>query len=288
MRDAVPPNGERLVRLGSVELCIETFGRATDPTVLLIHGACASMLWWESDLCRRIAATGRHVVRYDNRDTGRSTSWPAGRPGYSLRDMIGDALGILDHLGVARAHVVGRSMSGAIALALGVEHADRVATLSFVATTPGDDGLPPMSDEFLQAAARQPDLSDPRAVEAHIVGVMKAFAGRSPYFDEAAVRALARQDMARTRDMAATLANHFQIAFDAPARGGFGDLTQPCLVVHGERDPVWPLAHGLALQRAIPGAGLFVLPNAGHELPAPLWDAFAARLARHTAQVATP
>jgi pimeloyl-ACP methyl ester carboxylesterase len=275
-------NGEQTVSVGDVELCIETFGRRDDPTVLLIHGACASMLWWETALCERIAAHGRRVVRYDNRDTGRSTSYPAGHPGYSLRNMVGDAVGILDHLQTPQAHVVGRSMAGAIALALGVEHRERIATLTFVTSTPGDDDLPPMSQAFLEATSRQPDFASPRSVEDHIVNVMRAYSGASPYFDEQAMRALARQDVARSRDMAAALSNHFAIEFDAPSQGGLGDLRVPCLVVHGELDPVYPLPHGVALQRAIPGAELLVLDKAGHELPQALWDTFLARLIDHT------
>src|SRR5258707_1187351 len=107
-------NGEVLLEANGVELCVETFGDAADPAVLLVHGASASMMWWEEELCRRIAAGGRYVVRFDNRDTGRSVSYPAGRPGYAMRDMAGDAVGILDALGIGRAHLVGRSMAGGI------------------------------------------------------------------------------------------------------------------------------------------------------------------------------
>ena len=96
----------------SVELCVQTVGDPGDPAVLLIHGACASMVWWEDELCERIAAGGRFVIRYDQRDTGRSTSFPVGEPGYAMSDLAADAVGILDALGVDRAHVVGRSMSG--------------------------------------------------------------------------------------------------------------------------------------------------------------------------------
>lgn len=277
-------NGEKLVKANGVELCVETFGNAANPAILLIHGACASMLWWEEELCQRIAATDRYVIRFDNRDTGRSVSYPPGQPGYSLTDMANDAIGILDVLGIERAHIVGRSMAGSIALVLGVDHAERVSSLTFVSTTTGEEGLPPMSDEFMEVTSSTPDLTNSAAVVEFIVGQMQAYSGGSPYFDARAMRALAVQHVARTRNIASALTNHFAIAFDGPVSGGFGDIRVPSLVVHGEIDPVFPLAHGEALCRAIPGAELLILKQSGHDVPQPLWDVFASALVRHTAR----
>jgi pimeloyl-ACP methyl ester carboxylesterase len=277
-------NGENLIQANGVELCVETFGDPADPAILLIHGACASMLWWETELCERIAAHGRHVIRYDNRDTGRSVSYPPGQPGYSLTDLTEDAIGILDVLGIDRAHVVGRSMSGAVALIAGVDHAERVASLTFVGTTPGDEDLPPMTEEFLAATAENPDTGDTAAVVDFVVRSIQAYCGASPYFDAAATRALAEQDVARARDIAATLVNHFLIDVTGPVGGGFADITAPTLVVHGELDPVFPLPHGEALRAAVPGAELLVLDKAGHEIPAALWDVFVPALVRHTSE----
>ncbi|MDX3661623.1 alpha/beta hydrolase [Streptomyces sp. ID05-26A] len=264
--------------VNGVELCVETFGDPGDPAVLLIHGACASMLWWQTELCAALAARGRFVIRYDNRDTGLSVSYPPGRPGYALSDMVLDAVGILDALGVERAHVVGRSMSGGIALALGVEHADRVASLTFLATTTGDPGLPPMTEAFLEASGQQSSSSD---VE-NIVSVLRAYAGPSPHFDEDAVRLLAVEDVARTVNLQSAMTNHFCIEYDAPRSGGFGDIVAPTLVVHGALDPVFPLAHGEALRDAVPGASLLVLDSVGHDLPRVVWPLFVDALVAHT------
>ncbi|MET9230230.1 alpha/beta hydrolase [Lentzea sp. NPDC003310] len=263
--------------VNGVELGVETFGSPDDPAVLLIHGACASMLWWEAELCTALAARGRFVIRYDNRDTGVSVSYPPGEPGYALSDLVLDAVGILDALGVQRAHVVGRSMSGAIALGLGVDHADRVASLTFVATTTGDPSLPPMTEEFLAASAQESSSE----VES-IVSALRAYAGASPYFDEDAVRALAVEDVARTVNVASAMTNHFCIEFDGPRGGGFGDVVAPTLVVHGAIDPVYPLEHGEALRDAVPGASLLVLESVGHDLPRPVWPLFVDALIAHT------
>ncbi|MCW3015625.1 MAG: alpha/beta hydrolase fold protein [Solirubrobacterales bacterium] len=277
-------NGERLVEANGVHLCIETFGDAADPAILLIHGASASMLWWEQELCERLAAAGRYVIRFDNRDTGRSVSYPPGRPEYALRDMVDDAVGILDALHIGRAHFVGVSMAGAIVVGAGLHHADRVASLTLVSTTAGGADLPPMSDEVTgYAGAGGPDPSDSAAVVEFIVGLMKVYSGGSPYHDEDATRALAEQDVARADNIAACLTNHFVIDTDVTDGHRLDEIQAPTLVVHGEWDPVFPPAHGQALQQAIPGAELLILEETGHELPPPVWDVFVPALVRHTA-----
>ncbi|HVK26348.1 MAG TPA: alpha/beta hydrolase [Actinokineospora sp.] len=270
---------ERILPVNGVELCVETFGDPTDPAILLIHGACASMLWWETELCDRIAACGRFVIRYDQRDTGRSTSYPPGSPGYTLTDLTNDAIGLLDALDIPRAHIVGRSMSGAIALTAGVDHPDRVASLTFVNTTTGDDDLPPPSGDFPDDT---PDLTDSTAVVEYIVNTLRAYAGTSALFDVDATRALATLDVERTVNIKSALSNHFLIDFGGPVAGGFADITAPTLVVHGEIDPLFPFSHGKALRDAIPGAALVVLAGTGHDVPRGRWHEFVTSLIRHT------
>ncbi|WP_405632574.1 alpha/beta fold hydrolase [Streptomyces sp. NBC_00016] len=276
-----PSHGERLVEIDDVGLCFETFGNPADPAILLIDGATASMLWWETELCERIARGDRFVIRYDNRDTGRSTSYPPGRPGYTFTDLAGDALGILDALHIERAHVVCRSMSGGLGLIIGVDHPDRVESLTFVSTSTGEDGLPPPSDALADGIPADPDPADSAAVVDFVVASAKACSGGSPYFDETATRALVERDVARTRTIASTLVNHYAMSFDGSSRD-FAAVKAPTLVVHGDHDPVFPLPHGHALRDAIPGATLLILEGAGHDLPKPLWDVFVPALLRHT------
>jgi len=259
-----------------VELCAQSFGDPADPAILLIHGASASMLWWEEELCEQLAAGGRHVIRFDNRDTGRSTFYPPGKPGYAHSDLVADAVAVLDAFGVGRAHVVGRSMAGGTALALAVDYPDRVATVTFVTTTTGD--LPMGSVEF----PPEPDWSDTKATVDYGVAAMAAYAGSSAHFDADETRALIERDVARGGPVESTMTNHYLIDFDAPSHGGFGDIAVPALVVHGEVDPAFPLPHGDALAAAVPGARLVVLPGAGHEVPQPTWDLFVAALLEHT------
>ncbi|MDO9397570.1 MAG: alpha/beta hydrolase, partial [Herbiconiux sp.] len=117
---------ERMIEVRGVEICAESYGDPADPTILLVHGAQASMLWWPEPLCERIAAGARHVIRFDTRDTGRSSTFPVGAPGYAMSDLADDAAGVLDGFGAQQAHVVGRSMGGGIALFLALDHPARV------------------------------------------------------------------------------------------------------------------------------------------------------------------
>jgi pimeloyl-ACP methyl ester carboxylesterase len=135
--------GETMVPANGVDLCLETFGVVTDAPVLLIAGGASSMDWWEDDFCRRLAAGGRFVIRYDHRDTGRSTSFPPGRPPYTQVDMAEDALGVLNALGLASAHVVGLSLGGGLAQRLAVEDAPRLRTVTLMSTSPGLVDEPP-------------------------------------------------------------------------------------------------------------------------------------------------
>jgi pimeloyl-ACP methyl ester carboxylesterase len=275
-------NPEEFVSSGDAEICTQSFGVPGDPAILLIHGASASMLWWDEELCERLAGRHRFVIRYDNLDTGRSSADPPGKPSYALTDLADDAIAILDHFGVTGAHVVGHSMGVATSLVLALDHRPRVQSLTFVAGTTGADDLPPMSRAFVEHVASPPDAGDPAAVEHYIVGLMRVFAGASALFDEGRIRDLVRQDIARTRDMAATLANPFLVELNGPKSGGLEQVTVPTLVVHGELDPVFPLAHGLALRDAVPGAKFLCLEGAGHDIPRERWDVFIDALIAHT------
>ena len=126
---------EKMVVSGDAELCTEAFGEPVHPAVLMIMGAMASMLWWPAELCAGLARSGRFVIRYDNRDTGRSTSYEPGKPPYTSDDLVDDAVAVLDGYGIERAHIVGMSMGGALAQVVALKHPARVATLTAISTT---------------------------------------------------------------------------------------------------------------------------------------------------------
>jgi pimeloyl-ACP methyl ester carboxylesterase/SAM-dependent methyltransferase len=282
-------SNERIISVNGVGLCVETVGDVRDPALLLIGGAGASMDWWEEDFCRRLAAGGRLVIRYDNRDTGRSVTYGAGAPPYTGRDLAADAVGVLDALDLAGAHLVGISMGGALAQCVAVEYPDRVESLVLISTSlagPGSRGepdLPPMSDELRAyfAEVREPDWSDRAAVIDHVVAGERRFAGPE-YFDEAQVRSLAGRIFDRTKDMAASMTNHGVID-DGGEPVRVAQVTAPTLVVHGTADPLFPYGHAEALAREIPDAHLLPLDGVGHQMPPrAVWSTLIPAMLRHS------
>jgi pimeloyl-ACP methyl ester carboxylesterase len=141
---------ETMMPVNGIQVCVETFGERTEPPLLLLAGEAASMDWWDDEFCRRLAAGGRFVVRYDHRDTGRSTAFPLGDHAYSAVDLMNDALGVLDALGVRAAHLVGICLGGGLAQRIAAQHPERVLTLTLMSTSAGpglcvDPGLGPDS-----------------------------------------------------------------------------------------------------------------------------------------------
>lgn len=281
--------GQQQVNIGTVSLCVEAVGHVEDSPILLLGAATWSMDWWEDDLCRQLAGAGRFVVRYDQRDTGASTSYPPGAPDYTGSDLVADALTVMDHFGLRQAHLVGLSMGGGLAQRMATEHPDRVASLTLVASSPVDgstEDLPGPTDELLDVLARpapEPDWSDREAVVTHVVEGERPFAGPGT-FDEERLRRLAGKVFDRTTDMAASLTNHFLLE-DGDGLGADPDRRSaaPRLVLHGTADPLFPLAHGHALAAAVPGSRLVELDGMGHQLPPPhLWDTVVAEIVAHT------
>jgi pimeloyl-ACP methyl ester carboxylesterase len=279
------------VSANGVDLCVQTFGEARDPAILLIAGAECSMDWWEDELCELLAAGPRFVIRYDLRDTGQSVTYPPGAPEYDGSDLTADAVGVLDTLGIERAHVVGISMGGGIGQELALEHADRVATLTLISTSPvgprptDRPALPSMSAELASRFAEpapEPNWSDREAVIDYIVEGLRPFSG-SLLFDEESRRALVARVFDRTINIASSMKNHWLLDEGEPVRKPLSDVTAPTLVLHGTEDPLFPYEHGEALTREIPGARLVPLEGAGHELPPrPLWNLVVATILEHT------
>jgi pimeloyl-ACP methyl ester carboxylesterase len=270
---------EKMVSANAVELCVETFGNQGDPAILLIHGASASMDYWEVPFCERLAAGPRFVIRYDARDTGRSVHYEPGKPQYGPADLVADAAGVLDAVGVARAHVVGISMGGGFAQRLAVDFPDKVASVTLISTSPDGPGgpsdpkLPQMSEKLRAMFAEDvpaPDWSDREVALQRLIDDEKLYAGSLP-FDEPARRQLLGRMIDRTHNLAAAMTNHWLVEGGEPVRSRLRQIGVPALVLHGTEDPLFPLGHGEALAREIPSARLVLLEHAGHELPEPVW-----------------
>ncbi|MGD9703272.1 MAG: alpha/beta fold hydrolase [Acidimicrobiia bacterium] len=280
---------ERMIQANGVELCTEVFGESTDPPILLVMGLGGSMLWWEEGFCQQLAERGRFVIRYDHRDTGRSVTYEPGNPGYSGTDLVADAAGVLDAYGLPAAHVVGVSAGGAFAQLLALDFADRVLSLVLISSspaTPGDRGLPPPTGEFSRFAAEaEVDWSNRDSVVEYLVGYSRLLAGGQRPLDEAALRDLVWRDIERAVNVA-SLQNHDVLAHDDRSDPDLSTITAPTLVIHGTADPMFPVAHGVALAEEIPHATLLALDRAGHGVDRADWDTIVQAIAHHTAQAA--
>jgi pimeloyl-ACP methyl ester carboxylesterase len=277
---------ERLIRTGGVELCTEPFGDPGDPPVLLITGVGASMLWWDEEFCRSLADGGRFVIRYDHRDTGRSTTYEPGRPGYDGADLAADALGVLDGYGLASAHLVGVSAGAGMAQDLALDVADRVLSLVLISTSPAVPvarNLPRPTDDFLRFVGEaEVDWSDRDSVVDYLVDYSRLLAGGRRPFDEAASRDFIRRDVERA-DNIASLQNHDLMAQGDQPHPPLSSIAVPTLVIHGTADPLFPLAHGNALAEEIPGATLLPIDGAGHGVERADWPTIVPAILRHTA-----
>lgn len=276
---------EEIRNISGVELCVESFGSPDAPCILLIMGAMASMVWWDTEFCLRLANQGRFVIRYDNRDVGRSTWYPPGEKHYSFNDLVDDSVAVLDTFGIAKAHFAGMSLGGMIAQAAALRYPERVLSITAIASGIFDDrpDLPAIDEKILAYHARAADVDweNAQQVRTYLVGGWELLTGTRHPFDEDRARALADEEMGRARSLP-SMFNHAQLTGGEELYGRVPELRLPALVIHGTEDPVLPLPHGKAIADAIPGAKLVILDGAGHEIHKNDWDLVIAEMAALT------
>ncbi len=277
-------SGEQTAAVGDVKLCYETFGSSQAPALLLIMGLSAQMVLWDEEFCERLAAEGFWVIRFDNRDVGRSTILrDAGVPkqwqllvrdpraaAYSLDDMAADAAGLLDHLAVDAAHVVGVSMGGMIAQLMAIRYPDRVLSLVSIMSSTGNRRVgqpnPRVAVRMLRRVPRDRD----GYIDSHLE-TYRLIGSKTIEFDEERKRRRAGRCFDRgihpsgsARQMAAIVT--------APDRtSALAGVRAPTTVIHGDGDPLINVSGGRATAKAIPGARLLIVPGMGHDLPPVLW-----------------
>jgi pimeloyl-ACP methyl ester carboxylesterase len=272
-------------RVGDIEIAYETFGRRTDPPLLLVMGLGTQMLGWPDEFCAGLADRGLFVIRFDNRDVGLSTHLDdAPKPdiyaifggdtstvSYTLSDMAAETVGLLDALGIDDAHVVGASMGGMIAQAVAIEHPERVRSLTSIMSTTGDRSVGDATQQAIGALMAPPARTREEAVERSVAGAR--IIGSPGYeLDEAAVRERSGRSFDRAHDPLG-VARQFAAVLASPDRTPrLRSLRVPTLVIHGRDDPLVRVSGGEATAAAIPGAELVVIDGMGHDLPRPLWS----------------
>jgi pimeloyl-ACP methyl ester carboxylesterase len=285
-------------KANGIELCYETFGSAADPALLLVMGFTAQMTVWEEGFCQALADRGRYVIRFDNRDCGLSThldgvavdlpavlaasagNGPMPPVPYTLSAFSDDGFGLLDHLGIEAAHIVGASMGGMIVQTMAVERPERVLSMTSVMSTTGEPEYFQSSPEAMTALMTPP----PGEREAFVAfSAERGALFSSPrYFDaaKAAVRAGESFDRAfypegASRQLAAIRAS-------ADRSAALADLRVPTLVIHGRADTLILPMGGERTAELIPGANLMMLNDMGHDLPEPLWPLLVDAIISHT------
>jgi pimeloyl-ACP methyl ester carboxylesterase len=292
---------ERFIEGNGVSLRTQAFGDPSDPALLLVLGATAPMRFWQDAFCVRLAEAGRFVIRYDNRDTGRSTSFPPGAPGYTIRDMAGDAAAVLDAYGIERAHVAGWSLGGMIAQHVAIYYPQRVRSLFLYSTSLDATGvgnaasgagqnsgalpLPPPATFELMAYLAQVDWRNRDAAIEGWTRELLTLTGSGDPQEPAAVREVVEVVVDEARDVVAHRLNHPIVVATSPSwRASLGAIAAPTMVMHGTDDGALPPEHGRALAREIPGARLVEVEGMGHVL-APhsrYWGVLADALIAHT------
>jgi pimeloyl-ACP methyl ester carboxylesterase len=276
---------QRMIQAGTALLCTETFGEGGDPPILLIMGMGASSVWWEDEFCQRLAGGGRYVIRYDHRDTGRSTSYEPGDPGYGSPELVSDASAVLDGYGINAAHLAGLSMGGALAQLVALDDPERVRSLTLITTGPAvpmERELPGSAEEYGRFLAEtQVDWTQPESAIEYLVDHWRVLSGSERPFDADRIRRLATADVQRAGSLASAQ-NHANLESDGRRRSGLAGIRAPTLVIHGTADPLFAPPYGRLLADEIPDARLLELRGAGHGLWAADWDTVVPAILEHT------
>ncbi len=280
-----------------IELEYDTFGSAGDPAVLLVMGFTAQMTAWDERFCQQIAERGRYVIRFDNRDCGLSSKLDGVEVDvmaimiaatartdvpdapYTLSDMAADGIGLLDHLGIARAHVVGASMGGMIVQTMAIEHSDRLLSVTSIMSTVGDPDHGQAAPEALAVL-----LTPPPPTRDEYVARSADFAiwSSKRYFDAERVAELAGQSYDRSYYPEGSIRQLAAIYASGDRSELLPGVTTPMLVIHGLDDALITPSGGRRTAELVPGSQLLEVADMGHDLPEPLWPTLVGAIVKHT------
>ncbi|CAN5186503.1 alpha/beta hydrolase [soil metagenome] len=281
-----------------ISLEVEDHGSPTGEPLVLIMGLGMQLVAWHPDFVAQLVARGFRVIRFDNRDIGLSQRFDQfGVPNipvaalkaavglrvsspYSLADMADDTAGVLDALGIASAHICGASMGGMIAQRLAERHPGRVKSLTLIMTSSGARRLPGPTMKVRGAMLSRPeDPKDPKSIIEHYVKLYKLIGSPGYPADDALLHERLGQSVRRSYRPAGTARQLVAIAADGNRSKLLAQIRMPTQVIHGNDDPLVPVAAGHDLAAKIPGAKIDVINGMGHDLPAPLWPRFVAGIA---------
>lgn len=293
------------IEANGIALEYEDYGEENAPPILLVMGLGAQLTLWPMELVEALVERGFRVIRYDNRDIGLSQKFDGAKaPGfvrhvlmkrfgfnpktpYTLGDMAEDGVGLLDALGIERAHIVGASMGGMIAQHIAFSHPDKVLSLTSIMSTTGNPKLPPAQKEAITVLTKRPASMEEKVLVEHGMKIGRTIGSPGYPADEERLRANTTANVRRSVYPAGMPRQLAAIIADGCRRARLAGVTAPTLVIHGEADPLVPLAGGQDTAAHIPGAHLKTIPGMGHDLPLGLVEEIADAITAH-ARAASP
>jgi pimeloyl-ACP methyl ester carboxylesterase len=293
--DHQPP---QIISANGIELCYEIFGDAGAEPILLIMGLGGQMIYWDDDFCRLLAERGFRVIRFDNRDIGKSSKLSGGKrlgaiellklrvlnipvaAPYTLLDMAKDTTGLLDALGIKSAHLVGMSMGGMIAQEIAISFPDRVRSLTSIMSSTGNPKTPQPTRDAMAVLMAPPPATKEEYFARH-AQTWKVLRGGSFPEDEALDRARAERNFERGLNPAGTGRQLRAILASGSRKERLASVTAPTLVIHGTIDPLARPEGGKDTAASIPGAKLLMIEGMGHALPIRMWPQIIDAIDKH-------
>jgi pimeloyl-ACP methyl ester carboxylesterase len=287
------------VTANGIQIEYETFGNPTNRPLLLIAGHGSQMIQWDEAFCLDLVKRGHYVIRFDYRDVGLSTKFDTAgvpsletigkimqgekiKPTYTLDDMSDDAVGLLDALGIRKAHICGISMGGMIAQTIAIRHLGRVLSLISIASTTGNPELALPKPEIIGRYVTSPPAEREAYIE-HMLGVYKALAGPGFIFDEEWTRKITAESYDRCFYPQGKVRHTVAVLTHGNRVPALASVNVPALVVHGISDPLFLVDAGTDTAKAIPGAQLMLIEGMGHDLPhGGAWPQIVEAIAAHT------
>ena len=292
------------INANSLSIEFETFGEPSAKPLLLVMGLGAQMIAWDENFCQQLADAGHFVIRYDNRDVGLTTYFDdhgvpdfkelavdfltngSVKTPYTLDDMAMDGISLLDELGIEQAHICGASLGGMIVQAMAINHADRILSMTSIMSTTGNPNLPPAHPEAIEALTSK-RVDDPKHAMNRALEVSRVIGSTGFERDEERIRYKALESYNRAynpdgvaRQMAAIMAH-------GDRRPGLNLLKLPCLIIHGDADPLVPITGAHDTHQNIPGAVLMIIEGMGHDMPKGAWSQIVKGVALLTHQTNT-
>ncbi len=293
------------VKANGIQIEYDTFGDSSFPALLLIAGNGAQMIVWDVEFCELLAKTGLFVIRFDNRDAGLSTKFEeAGIPdimaaikaamqgktvesAYTLDDMADDSVGLLDALGIEKAHICGASMGGMIAQVVSCRHPKHVLSLTSIMSTTGNPDLPMGKQEAI-AAVVAPAPEEREAYVGHYVNVWRRIWSPGFPFEEERVRRFMQMSYDRSYYPQGMARQNTAVIAGGDRRPSLSSIKVPTLVVHGADDPLIPVEGGKDTARVIPGARLLIINGMGHDMPKGVWAEIVSAISQLSKQTIVP